>query len=150
MELDTLENTLFALPPIKRTVPTTITRITASITAYSAISWPSSSDQSLRSNLLMSSSSNPFGICADRERGRLRLLPLSGLLTTGTRLNPGPPSGNGPFGGLGFTAVIEPWLLELPGPGDDRIVAGELMPLRRTNLGPLCYGANPGTGRRCL
>ena len=37
-ELPTLENTLLALEPISRTVPTTITRITASITAYSAIS----------------------------------------------------------------------------------------------------------------
>jgi hypothetical protein len=44
--LPTEENTLFALAPIKRTVPTTITRTTASITAYSAISWPRSSDQS--------------------------------------------------------------------------------------------------------
>jgi hypothetical protein len=36
--LPTLENTLFAFDPMSRTVPTTITRITASITAYSAIS----------------------------------------------------------------------------------------------------------------
>src|ERR1700719_4226696 len=67
MELDTLENTLFELPPIKRTVPTTITRITASITAYSARSWPCSSDQSLRSDLVMFSSS-PFGTCVEHER----------------------------------------------------------------------------------
>src|SRR5262249_41171375 len=40
--LATDENTLFAFPPIKRIVPITITRITASITAYSAISCPSS------------------------------------------------------------------------------------------------------------
>jgi hypothetical protein len=38
MALPTLENTLLAFEPISRTVPTTITRITASITAYSAIS----------------------------------------------------------------------------------------------------------------
>jgi hypothetical protein len=38
MELATFENTLLAFDPINRTVPTTITRITASITAYSAIS----------------------------------------------------------------------------------------------------------------
>ena len=38
IELATLENTLFAFPPISRIVPTTITRITASITAYSAMS----------------------------------------------------------------------------------------------------------------
>src|SRR5580692_6503675 len=43
-ELATLENTLFAFPPISRIVPTTITSITASITAYSAMSWPSSFD----------------------------------------------------------------------------------------------------------
>ena len=38
IELATCENTLLAFPPIKRMVPTTMTRITASITAYSAIS----------------------------------------------------------------------------------------------------------------
>ena len=38
IELATDEKTLFELPPINRTVPTTRTRITASITAYSAIS----------------------------------------------------------------------------------------------------------------
>ena len=43
MALPTLENTLFALVPMSRTVPTTITRITASMTAYSAISCPLSS-----------------------------------------------------------------------------------------------------------
>jgi hypothetical protein len=48
MELATVENTLFELDPIKRIVPTTITRITASITAYSAMSCPCSSLQSLR------------------------------------------------------------------------------------------------------
>jgi hypothetical protein len=32
-------------------VPTTITKITANITAYSAMSWPSSSDQNLLRNL---------------------------------------------------------------------------------------------------
>src|ERR1041385_2325586 len=47
-ELPTLENTLLALDPIKRMVPTTITRMTASMTAYSAISCPSSSHHSLR------------------------------------------------------------------------------------------------------
>jgi hypothetical protein len=38
MELATLENTLFELEPIRRIVPTTMTKITASITAYSAMS----------------------------------------------------------------------------------------------------------------
>ncbi len=47
-ELATLENALLALDPIKRTVPTTRTKITANMTAYSAISWPDSSDHSLR------------------------------------------------------------------------------------------------------
>src|SRR5580700_1871120 len=37
-ELATCEKTVFAFEPISRIVPTTITRITASITAYSAIS----------------------------------------------------------------------------------------------------------------
>src|SRR5579872_2889287 len=45
-ELPTCEKTLLAFDPIIRTVPTTITRITANITEYSAISWPSSSFQS--------------------------------------------------------------------------------------------------------
>jgi hypothetical protein len=40
-ELATDENTLLAFDPIKRIVPTTITRMTANITAYSAMSWPS-------------------------------------------------------------------------------------------------------------
>src|SRR5216684_1947651 len=38
----TLENVLLAFVPISLTVPTTMSRITASITAYSAISWPCS------------------------------------------------------------------------------------------------------------
>ncbi len=38
MELDAWEKTVFALDPISRTVPTTNTRITASMTAYSAMS----------------------------------------------------------------------------------------------------------------
>lgn len=38
MELATFENTLFEFEPMRRIVPTTITRMTASITAYSAIS----------------------------------------------------------------------------------------------------------------
>src|SRR5712692_10037059 len=40
--LATEENALFAFDPTRRIVPTTSTRITASITAYSAMSWPSS------------------------------------------------------------------------------------------------------------
>lgn len=52
-ELATLENTLFAFPPISRIVPTTITRITASITAYSAMSWPSSLDHISRKKLVL-------------------------------------------------------------------------------------------------
>src|SRR5215469_5331647 len=47
MELATFENTVFAFEPIKRIVPTTRTRITASMTAYSAMSCPSSSDHIL-------------------------------------------------------------------------------------------------------
>jgi len=43
--LATFENTLPAFDPISRTVLTTMMRITASITEYSAISCPSSSDQ---------------------------------------------------------------------------------------------------------
>jgi len=46
MLLATAETTLLALEPTRRIVPTTITRITANITAYSAMSWPSSSDHS--------------------------------------------------------------------------------------------------------
>src|SRR5207237_8541824 len=42
-ELATEEKTLLALLPTRRIVPTTITRITASITAYSAMSCPLSS-----------------------------------------------------------------------------------------------------------
>src|SRR5271166_6225431 len=46
MALPTCENTLFAFEPMSRIVPTTITRITANITAYSAMSCPLSSFQS--------------------------------------------------------------------------------------------------------
>src|SRR5882724_8933242 len=45
--LPTDENTLLALEPISRIVPTTITRITANITAYSATSCPCSSRHTL-------------------------------------------------------------------------------------------------------
>src|SRR5258708_7726251 len=51
IELATLEKALLALAPISRIVPTTRTRITASITAYSAISCPASSDHTLRIKL---------------------------------------------------------------------------------------------------
>jgi hypothetical protein len=40
IELAVAENMLFALPPINRIVPTTKTKMTASVTAYSAIPWP--------------------------------------------------------------------------------------------------------------
>ena len=40
IELAACEKTVLALEPISRIVPTTMTRITASITAYSAMSWP--------------------------------------------------------------------------------------------------------------
>ena len=45
-ELPTWEKTLLAFEPTSRIVPTTRTRITANITAYSAISWPSSERRS--------------------------------------------------------------------------------------------------------
>jgi hypothetical protein len=44
IELATAENTLFDSPPINFRVPITTTTITASMTAYSATSWPLSSD----------------------------------------------------------------------------------------------------------
>lgn len=47
IELAASENTLLALLPIMRMVPTTMTRMTASMTAYSAMSCPWSSDQSV-------------------------------------------------------------------------------------------------------
>src|SRR5438445_7498769 len=48
IELAAEEKTLLALEPINLIVPTTRTRITASITAYSAMSCPSSSRHALR------------------------------------------------------------------------------------------------------
>jgi hypothetical protein len=74
-ELATVENTLFAFPPIKRTVPITMTRITASITAYSAISWPSSFDQIPRKVFKIGppkrhSYSNPDGRSRAEQGGR--------------------------------------------------------------------------------
>src|SRR5438105_13147946 len=50
-ELATDEKTLFAFEPTNRMVPTTITRITANITAYSAISWASSPTQAFQRTL---------------------------------------------------------------------------------------------------
>jgi hypothetical protein len=52
-ELATLENALLAFDPTSRMVPTTSTRITANITAYSAMPWPSSSAQNLSGNAVM-------------------------------------------------------------------------------------------------
>ena len=51
-ELATLENALLAFEPTSRIVPTTSTRMTANITAYSAMSWPSSSIQILRNTFI--------------------------------------------------------------------------------------------------
>src|SRR5215471_1778714 len=51
---------------MRRIVPTTSTRMTASITAYSAMSCPASSDHRLRINLDMHSPSGPLSV----PRGR--------------------------------------------------------------------------------
>src|SRR5438094_6615316 len=53
MVLATEENALLAFEPTRRIVPTTNTKITASITAYSAISWPVSSVQNLGARSVM-------------------------------------------------------------------------------------------------
>ena len=63
IELATLEKALFELDPIRRIVPTTRTRITASITAYSAISCPASSDQILRMNSDIISLQSTSSLC---------------------------------------------------------------------------------------
>src|ERR1700722_17805324 len=60
IELATDENTVLALDPINRTVPTTMTRITASITAYSAISCPLSPLHRLRTSSIKSPSGCDF------------------------------------------------------------------------------------------
>src|SRR5580692_11661774 len=100
MELDTAENTLFALPPIKRIVPTTITRITASITAYSAMSWPCSSDHSLLSSLVMLSPSNLVDLSRRAREGTLApARPFGTCLQLAPECALGGHSGNGPFGG---------------------------------------------------
>src|SRR5271156_3375752 len=62
IELAVLENTLLGFDPIRRIVPTTRTRITASITAYSAISCPASSRQILRINSDMIYLSSQFSV----------------------------------------------------------------------------------------
>jgi hypothetical protein len=49
MALPIWEKTVLALDPIMRTTPTVMPRITASITAYSAMSWPSVSRPRSRS-----------------------------------------------------------------------------------------------------
>jgi hypothetical protein len=52
MELATDENTLLALEPISLIVPTTTAKITASMTAYSAMSCPSSPLNLLRTPII--------------------------------------------------------------------------------------------------
>jgi hypothetical protein len=52
MELATDENTLLALEPISLIVPTTTAKITASMTAYSAMSCPSSPLNLLRTPIV--------------------------------------------------------------------------------------------------
>jgi len=47
IELPTVANVLVALDPMSRTVPATSTSMTAIITAYSAMSWPSCLDHNL-------------------------------------------------------------------------------------------------------
>src|SRR5690349_11045440 len=82
IELATFENTLLALVPINRMVPTTITRMTANITAYSAMSWPSSSDQMRRSSSVITLSS-------------VNVFDLSGKSVTSESWMPGNPAHNG-------------------------------------------------------
>jgi hypothetical protein len=62
IELATEEKTLLALEPMSRIVPTTITKITASMTAYSAMSCPVSSCQNLRRRLLISRPPREFWV----------------------------------------------------------------------------------------
>src|SRR5271155_2994187 len=76
MELATDENTLLALPPIRRMVPTTITRITASMTAYSATSCPRSSDHNWRKHFTTGSSLLPAK-SSSRERKNCTGLTIS-------------------------------------------------------------------------
>jgi len=68
MELATLEKTLFAFDPISRTVPTTITRITASITAYSAISCPSWSRHNLKRWFIVTASPKQINFCTNPQK----------------------------------------------------------------------------------
>jgi hypothetical protein len=72
IELAVAEKMLFALDPIKRTVPTTIRRMTATITAYSAMSWPLSSRKSLRRRTLI------FYLLANLTLGKERILTFLG------------------------------------------------------------------------
>src|SRR6202790_2089515 len=67
--LATAENTLFALPPIRRTVPITITSITASITAYSAMSCPSSLRPKSLARSVILDSFELYVRISTRERG---------------------------------------------------------------------------------
>src|SRR5271167_2626217 len=62
-----MEKALFAFAPIRRTVPITKTRITASITASSAISWPSSFNKAFRRFFNMGTSIGPFFESGDRS-----------------------------------------------------------------------------------
>jgi hypothetical protein len=58
---------VFEFVPTSRTVPITSTRITASITAYSAMSWPFSSVQSFRTNWNIGEGLQYRSICKRRR-----------------------------------------------------------------------------------
>jgi hypothetical protein len=70
--LDTFENTLLELDPTSRIVPTTITRITANITAYSAMSWPCSSLHNAPINSLIDLSPSGKSSRPDRAKTSAR------------------------------------------------------------------------------
>ena len=69
IELATSEKTLLDCPPISLIVPTTITRITASMTAYSAMSWPPSSDHMEPSKFFISCLTS-YGALVLKMRGK--------------------------------------------------------------------------------
>src|ERR1700741_3040167 len=70
IELAACEKTVLALEQTSRIVPTTRTRITASMTAYSAMSWPLSSTQNLTRSVDTVTSFSNQG-CADGVAQRL-------------------------------------------------------------------------------
>src|SRR4029077_10106985 len=126
MELAACENALFALEPMSRTVPTTRTRITANMTAYSAISCPDSSDQSLKM-ILDIPSSYPQLVTYDAQSRRSCQIVLTSIVRGGQ-----------PRGDSDTTPIAEPDLEMTPLATMFPEIHSKVNQRRRCSVSPVC------------